>query len=441
LIPLRLEAGILPRLDLNMNIKISKAGRICGALEVPGDKSIAHRALILGALAEGTQIIEGLPRSLDVDRTAACLRELGTDIVSTSSSSTMITRRKWRNGRILQAGNSGTTARLLAGLLAGHALSGTIDGDHSLRVRPMERLAEPLLRMGADIRLAEGGHLPLWIRSRALTGATCRLPVASAQVKSAVLIAGLQAAGTTTVVETFPTRDHTEIMLEAMAVPLDRRGTSVSVSGGVRPRAIRVRVPGDLSAAVYFMAAALCLPNSELVVKNVGLNPTRTGFLDILQEMGADLSVETRRHGGGEPAGEIKVRSSLLRGVDIGGVMIPRLIDELPLLAVLATQAEGVTTVREAGELRYKESDRITSIVRGLAAMGAKIEETPDGFIVQGPVRLAGAAVSSAGDHRIAMALATAGLLADGDTTIENSGVIDVSYPGFLEDVKSLVSW
>ncbi len=432
-----------------METIVHEARRIRGELIPPGDKSIAHRALILGALARGRQVVRGLPQSADVQSTIACLRRLGGRVDefpdgtvtghSGAGQSGANQSGAWPADVSLHAGNSGTTARLLAGLVAGIPTTCKLDGDASLRQRPMARVAEPLRAMGAEIRTAPHGRLPMQIQGGHLTGIHYRLPVASAQVKSAVLIAGLQAEGTTCVEELMPTRDHTEIMLEAMGVPVSRDGPAVTVTGGSRPRAVEIELPGDFSAAAFFLAAATLMSGSEIQLPGTGVNPTRTGLLKVLQEMGADIVLADRATRGGEPVADIVACSAQLHGVEIGGAHIPSLIDELPLLAVLATQAEGVTSVRDAGELRLKESDRIAALAEGLCRLGADITAQEDGFQVKGPCRLHGGTVSSHGDHRIAMAMAVAGLVAATPVRITGSEAVSVSYPGFFEDLSSVV--
>lgn len=406
---------------------------------MPGDKSIAHRALILGAMARGEQIVEQLPPSEDVAATASCLKALGCKIEEREEGGLRVVPGTWETGGRIFAANSGTTARLLSGLIAGKGLDCTIDGDDSLRRRPMARIAEPLTRMGASLETSPGSRLPMRIRSSGLHGVSWEPPVPSAQVKSAVLIAGLCASGKTEMIEALPTRDHTERMLEAMGVPVARSNRAIAVPGGAPLNGIRVVVPGDISSAYFFMVAAAMLPGSEVRLRDVGVNPTRLGALHALEKMGASIAWEGTGIRAGEPTADIVVRSSgALRGITLGAADIPALIDELPVLAVAATRAEGAFTVRGAGELRHKESDRISEIVANLSLLGASIEEFDDGFEVKGPVTLQGAAVSSAGDHRIAMAMAVAGLSAEGGVTIEGSEVAAVSYPGFYEDLQKL---
>jgi len=438
-----------------MNTIVTKTEHLAGSLRVPGDKSIAHRALILGALARSEQIVEDLPASQDVVSTARCLRRLGVGITERSPGSLRISpgerfEDKYGAGGIgpsharsapiaLDAGNSGTTTRLLAGLIAGARLDCIIDGDESLRRRPMSRIIEPLAKMGASLEAGPLGGLPLRVRGAPLSGITYSLPVASAQVKSAVLIAGLFAEGETTVIEPSPTRDHTEIMLATMGCNLQRDHLAVTVSGGrTQLEGVHLHVPGDLSSAAFFMAAAAMLPRSEVLLLETGVNSTRTGFVEALQAMGAEVTLEPRAAASGEPLADIRVRGGALKGIEVAGDLVVRLIDELPLLAVVATRAEGDTVIREASELRHKESDRISAIVNNLALLGADVDELDDGLVVHGPCVLTGAAVPSHGDHRIAMAMAVAGLTAAGRTQILQSEVAGVSYPGFFRDLQLL---
>ncbi len=418
---------------------LQRADKMRGTVRVPGDKSIAHRALILGAIARGKQVVEGLPRAADVQSTISCLRSLGAFIEEMPDGRVLNLSTDFISGRKLDAGNSGTTARLLSGLIAGQPIHSTIDGDSSLRSRPMTRVATPLAEMGAQVSTADGGRLPMVIRGGNLKGITYRLPVPSAQIKSSVLIAGLQAEGVTTVEEQTPTRDHTERMLRAMQAGIHTEDGRVSVEGGHAIRAVHVKVPADISSAAFFVVAATCLPSSEIYLPTTGVNPTRTGLLSVLTDMGASIEQVGNDSYLEEPVADLAVKSSLLHGVTVDPGILPTLIDELPVLAVAATQAEGDTVVTGAEELRYKESDRIRAMVDNLSLLGANIEEHDDGFVVHGPSKLQGTRVSSYGDHRIAMAMAVAGLLAEGRTEITGSEVIDVSYPAFLTDVRSLL--
>lgn len=417
---------------------LHSAERIEGTVRVPGDKSIAHRALILGAVARGKQVVEGIPRGADVRQTAACLRELGVFAEEMPDGRYLVLSKPLSGGRRLDAGNSGTTTRLLAGVLAGHDIETTIDGDASLRRRPMDRIAEPLTSMGASITTTDG-RLPMTIKGGGLHGITYEMPIASAQVKSALLIAGLFAEGRTTVMEPAPTRDHTERMLRAMGVPVESEGGTISIDGPALPKATVIRVPGDLSAAAFLMVAAICLRHSEVYLPSIGINETRSGLIDILTAMGASIEIVNRDTYLEEPVGDVVVRSSKLHGTRVDPHVAPTLIDELPVLALAATQAEGETVVTGAAELRHKESDRIAAIATNLGALGADIEARDDGFVVRGPTPLRGARVSSHGDHRIAMTMAVAAFLAEGTTDISSADAIDVSYPNFFEDLSTVL--
>ncbi|MDH3214697.1 MAG: 3-phosphoshikimate 1-carboxyvinyltransferase [Candidatus Krumholzibacteria bacterium] len=417
---------------------VQPAERLRGTVRVPGDKSIAHRALIIGSMAKGKHVVEGAPAGADLYSTVSCLRSLGAFIEEMPDGRLLVLSKEFVSGKHIDAGNSGTTARLLSGLLAGLPGETTIDGDESLRGRPMDRIVEPLSQMGADIATAPGGRLPITIRGGRLKAISHQPPVASAQVKSAILIAGLMAEGITVVEERVPTRDHTERLLAAMAVPVEIDGHKIAIRGGSVPRAAQVKIPGDLSSAAFFVVASVCVPGSELYLPTVGINPTRTGAIRVLQEMGASIELINHASFLEEPIADIVVKSSELRGTTIGHELIPSLIDELPIIAVAATQAEGETTVSGAKELRYKESDRIAAIVGNLKRMGADIEARDDGFVIRGPTRLKGNKVSSLGDHRVAMAMTIAGLLATGQTHIERSDIIGVSYPSFFKDLQTV---
>ena len=424
-----------------MELVVSPAGRLRGRVRVPGDKSISHRAALIGALARGDTVIHDFLRADDCLHTVSCLRALGVGIEDEGSR--LIVRGmgpRWRAPMTpLDAGNSGTTMRLLAGILAGQPFQTELTGDASLRTRPMDRIVEPLSQMGARIVASGDGRFPpLRISGGSLRGITYTLPVASAQVKSAVLLAGLLAEGPTTVVEPTPTRDHTERMLAAFGAPIRRDGDRVSVTAAAL-RGHEVRVCGDISSAAFLLAAAAGIPGSELTIEHVGLNPTRTGFLDVLRALGAEVDVRQTGEDTGEPVGAVTVRGRRLRGVRIGGSLIPRVIDELPVLCVIATAAEGETVISDAAELRVKESDRIAVIARGLRALGGEVEERPDGLTVYSS-RLHGGRVASAGDHRIAMAFAVAGLLAGGPVTVEGAESIAVSFPEFTRVLRDVVA-
>lgn len=419
-----------------MDITIESAGKLEGAVRVPGDKSIAHRALILGALASGDHTVSGLPASEDLKSTRSCLETLGVRFKEIDGRLEVIPG-DWKDRQTLFAGNSGTSARLLSGLVAGAGLHATIDGDDSLRKRPMKRIAEPLAAMGAEVITADG-CLPMEIRGGALKGMVHAPEAASAQVKSAILIAGLFASEETTVIEKARTRDHTEKMLSAMGVALRCEGKKVTVPGGARPKGIHVNVAGDISSALFFIVAANLVPDSEIRLPDVGVNPTRTGALTALERMGAQVIRENERIEAGEPVADLVVRHQPLHGIEICGDLIPLLIDELPILAVAAALAQGTTTVRDASELRFKESDRIDTVVRNLTLLGAEIEARPDGFVVRGPSVLKGNNVASYGDHRIAMAMAVAGLTAQGRTTVRGCEAAAVSYPDFFRELEAL---
>ncbi len=423
-----------------MTLAIHKASRLDGVLKVPGDKSISHRALILGAAARGRQTIDGIADSADVRTTMEALRAMGCFVESMPDGRTLVLAHAIASEFEIDAGNSGTTARLLAGLAAARARRCRIDGDASLRKRPMARVAEPLALMGARVVLANGGTLPAAIEGGALHGIRYAMPVPSAQVKSAILIAGLFADGETTVVEGIPTRDHTEIMLTAMGADVARDGNSVRVRGGVPLEGVHVTVPGDFSSAAFFLVSAILIPGSRVMLPFTGVNPRRAGLLNVLERMGASFSIDALHTGIDEHAGDLTTAYAPLCGVTVDDpAAIASIIDEIPILAVAATQAEGRTEIRGAGELRHKESDRIDAMVSNLQALGANIEAFDDGFAVQGPTRLRGAAVSSFGDHRVAMAMAIAGLIAEGQTVIDDASVVEVSYPKFFADLRTLV--
>ena len=416
--------------------RLARPRALRGEVQAPGDKSITHRAFILNAMAQDRAHIRNFCRGDDCLATLQCLRALGVEMVEEGPGRSLLINGRGVVGFVqpatpLDAENSGTTMRLLAGLLAGQPFQTTITGDDSLRSRPMGRLIEPLRLMGADIRGVNGGSVaPLFIQGGGLHGISYRMPVASAQLKSALLIAGLLAEGETVVEEPAPSRDHTERMLRAMGASVRTEESRVYIEPGPLA-AVDVDVPGDLSSAAYWLVAGALHPDAEVVVRGVGVNPSRTGVLDVLQEMGASISAENPRFEGGEPVADLRVRSSRLKGVTIEGALIPRVIDELPLLALAGALAEGVTEIRDAAELRVKESDRIATTAAELARLGARVRELPDGMVVQGGAGLRGATCSSHGDHRLAMVLAVAGLLAGGETVVEGAEAVGVSYPEF----------
>jgi len=421
-----------------MDVTIEPTTKLRGSFRVPGDKSISHRAAMLGAIAEGTTVVTNFLWADDCRSTLACLRSLGVEIGERAGDAVVHGRgsRLTEAAAVLNAGNSGTTVRLLSGILAGQPFATEITGDASLRVRPMERVAEPLRLMGAVVETDKTGGLPLRVRGGTLHGITYTPPVASAQVKSAVLLAGLFAEGSTTVHEPVITRDHTERMLEACGADVTRRDGTVTVRRS-ELRAVNVAVPGDLSSAAFLLAAAAALPGSEITVTGVGINPTRTGVLDVLRAMGAGVEVRQDAIWAGEPVGTVVVRGGELRGAAIGGALIPRVIDELPVLCVVATAATGVTEITDAAELRVKESDRIGAIATGLRALAGEVEERPDGLTVYGS-RLRGGRAGTRGDHRLAMAFAVAGLLAAGPVVIDGAETINVSFPDFFQTLEML---
>jgi 3-phosphoshikimate 1-carboxyvinyltransferase len=410
--------------------------------EVPGDKSISHRVALFGAMAAGVTEARNFLMAEDCLRILASVEALGCRAEHEGTSVRIQSGgyQAWTEpDHVLDLGNSGTAMRLLLGALAGRPFAATLDGDDSLRSRPMGRVAEPLRLMGADVTCPGDTCVPpVTVRGGNLRGLTYDMPVASAQVKSALLLAGLQAEGTTTINQPSPSRDHTERLLPAFGVRVRTDGLAVSIDGPQQLRPASVTVPGDFSSAAYIIAAAVLVPSSEVVIENVGLNPTRSGLLEILSAMRADLRVGTSVSAGGEPRGDLTVLAGHLRATEVSGDIIPQAIDELPLVAVLATQAHGQTIVRDAGELRVKESDRVDAMARGLAAMGANISARDDGWVITGPTPLHGATIDAALDHRIAMTFAVAGLLADGETIIDGAQAVATSFPSFAAILSSL---
>ncbi|MFI5339407.1 MAG: 3-phosphoshikimate 1-carboxyvinyltransferase [Candidatus Methylomirabilales bacterium] len=409
---------------------------IRGAIRVPGDKSISHRSLLLGALAEGSTEVRGFLRSEDCLATLAALRALGVEITE-SADGRIVIRGQGPEGLhepevVLDAGNSGTTLRLLAGLLAARPFFSILTGDSSLRCRPMRRVVDPLTAMGATLLGRAGGQYPpLAIQGRQLSGIAWTSPVASAQVKSAILLAGIQATGETSVTEPVLSRDHTERMLAAFGVAVRRQGTTVSVTGPARLRATSVAVPGDLSSAAFFLAAAAADPGGEVRIRDMGVNPTRAGVLEVLKAMGATITQARARTEAGEPLADLSVHGARLRGTRIGAELIARLIDEIPALAVAGALAEGETVISGAAELRVKEVDRLSALAGELTKLGAQVVEERDGLRIAGGRRLRGAVVGSRGDHRMAMALAVAALFADGETRVQDVACVETSFPGF----------
>ncbi|HPF73003.1 MAG: 3-phosphoshikimate 1-carboxyvinyltransferase [Lysobacteraceae bacterium] len=410
---------------------------IRGEIRVPGDKSVSHRAIMLGALADGVSEIDGFLEGEDTRATAAAFAAMGVRIEATGDG------RRTVHGvglhgleapaQAIDCGNAGTGMRLLAGLLAGQAFDSKLVGDASLSRRPMRRVTEPLARMGARIDTADGGVPPLRIHGNsALQGIEFNTPIASAQVKSAVLLAGLYARGTTEVREPHPTRDYTERMLSAMGWPIEFSPGFARLQGGGQLKPVRINVPADISSAAFFIVAATVVPGSDLLLRGVGLNPRRTGLLDALRAMGADISVLEPREEGGEPVGDLRIRSAALHGIEVPVELVPDMIDEFPALFVAAAAADGVTRVRGAAELRVKESDRIALMSTGLRSLGIRVEETPDGADIHGGL-LQGGEIDSGGDHRIAMSFVVAAQLAKGPVRISDCANVATSFPGFME--------
>ena len=420
---------------------VTSPGRIRATITVPGDKSISHRSLVLNGIASGPAHVTGILDSDDVRSTAACLSALGADIDWPAGTTEATISGAGLHGLyeaedVLDCGNSGTSMRLLTGLLAANPLLSILTGDESLRSRPMARVVRPLREMGATILGRRGDTLaPLAIKGGGLHGIDYEGTVASAQVKSALLIAGLYADGNTSVTQPSPTRDHTERMLRQMGAIVSSEGNRVHMEPAQRLEPLPMRVPADISSAAPWLVLGACHPDAEIILKGVNTNETRTGLLDIMRAMGANIEIIEERLKGGEPAADLVVRSSSLHGTDVSGATVARAIDELPLVAVLASLAEGETIVREAEELLVKESDRVATVVRMMSRMGADIHAKEDGFVVSGPRPLIGARVDGVGDHRIGMVGAVAGALAEGETHVANDAV-SISYPGFWDELE-----
>lgn len=416
-----------------------KSHPLKGEITVPGDKSISHRGIMLGALANGTTSITNFLKGADCLSTISCFQKMGIEIEETENE--ILVHGKGLHGlsapkEILDAGNSGTTTRLISGILAGQNFSCDLTGDASIQKRPMKRIMTPLSIMGADITsVHNNGCAPLHIKGAPLKGISYQSPVASAQVKSCVLFAGLYADGKTSVTEPFLSRNHSELMLSSFGASVQTCGTTATIEPEPVLTAQKVEVPGDISSAAFFIAAGLLIPGSELLIKNVGINPTRDGILRVCRQMGANLELLNTRTQCGEPVADILVKHSELNGTVIEGDLIPTLIDELPVIAVMAACANGETIVRNAEELKVKESNRLEIIVHHLSEMGCDITGTEDGMIIRGGKPLHGAVLDSHLDHRIAMSFAVAGLVADGETEITNADCVNISYPGFYRDL------
>jgi 3-phosphoshikimate 1-carboxyvinyltransferase len=428
------------------DIVIKPSAGLRGEIQLPGDKSLSHRAIIFAAIAEGTTIINGFLTGEDTQNTAKAVQQMGITVEGLGTNR-LIVQGKGLDGLsepagTLDLGNSGTGMRLLAGLLAGQDFFSILTGDQYLVKRPMGRIADPLRQMGAQIDGRSGGKFaPLEIRGggRKLRAIDYISPVASAQVKSAILLAGLYADGVTSVTEPSKSRDHTERMFRFFGVEIKEQGLRVSIRGRQQLRAKgQLDIPSDISSAAFFMVAASIVPGSDLLIKNVGVNPTRTGIIDILNEMGADISLLNQRDQAGEPVADIRVKNRKLRATRIAGDMVPRAIDEIPVLAVAASYAEGKTIIQDATELRVKESDRIATIAGELRKMGVSITERPDGMEIAGREILTGTTCESHGDHRIAMSMIVAGLAAQGETVVRDCGWIDTSFPGFEQLLRQV---
>ena len=421
----------------------TKVNSLKGEVAIPGDKSISHRAVMFGSLAEGTTEVTNFLQGADCLSTISCFRKLGIEIENTSQR--ILIHGKGLHGLTepsdtLDTGNSGTTTRLISGILAGQRFTTVLNGDASIQTRPMKRIMTPLSMMGADITSLKGNDCaPLRICGGQLHGVAYTSPVASAQVKSCILLAGLYADAPTSVTEPVLSRNHTELMLAGFGAHVTSSGTTATIEPEPDLNGMKIEVPGDISSAAYFLAAGLMIPNSEIMIKNVGINPTRDGILRVAKEMGGDITILNEKTSGGEPTCDLLVRSSSLKGVTIGGEIIPTLIDEIPMIAVMACFAEGTTTIKDAQELKVKESNRIDTVVTNLKAMGAHIEATDDGMIIEGGYPLHGAVIDSHLDHRIAMSFAVGALGADGETTIEGADCVKISYPEFYQTLEKLI--
>ncbi len=425
-------------------MKIKKYTSLKGEVTVPGDKSISHRSIMLGALAKGTTVVRGFLQGADCLSSIACFEKMGIQIENDRAKDIVKIVGQGLHGlqkpdTILDTGNSGTTTRLISGILAAQDFECTLNGDASIQKRPMKRIMEPLSMMGAQIESVRGnGCAPLHITGTQLHGIDYISPVASAQVKSAILFAGLYAEGATSVTEPEISRNHSELMLKGFGASVMSQDRTVTILPANQLIAQEIDVPGDISSAAYFITAGLMTPNSEICIRNVGINPTRDGIIKVCQEMGASIAIENVRTTAGEPVADLIVRTSSLHGTTIGGSIIPTLIDELPVIAVLACFAEGTTVIKDAQELKVKESNRIDTVVDNLKRMGADVEATDDGMIIHGGKPLHGATIDSHLDHRIAMSFAIAGGIVDGETDILRAECVNISYPDFYETLGGL---
>ena len=423
-------------------MKFTSVSGLRGTVTVPGDKSISHRAVLFGSIAKGITRVEGFLQGADCLSTISCFRRLGIDIENEAGIVTV--HGKGLHGlqaptEVLDCGNSGTTTRLISGILSGQKFPVTLTGDASIQNRPMGRIIKPLTQMGAQITSERGdGCAPLHIQGGALHGIHYQSPVASAQVKSAILLAGLYAEGETAVTEPTLSRNHTELMLKGFGADISSSGTTASIRPVSELHGQGITVPGDISSAAYFLAAGSLIPNSEILIQNVGINPTRAGIITVCNAMGADLTLLNEHVVSGEPVADLLIRTSQLKATTIEGAIIPTLIDELPVIALMACFAEGTTIIRDAAELKVKESDRIQVMVDNLTAMGAHVEGTDDGMIIEGGHPLHGAVVDSHLDHRIAMTFAIAGKLASGETEITGAECVNISYPTYYQDMEML---
>lgn len=423
-------------------MKFKACSGLKGEVVVPGDKSVSHRGVMFGSIARGTTEIRNFLQGADCLSTISCFRSMGVEIENRGG--LVLVHGNGLRGLkqpsdILDCGNSGTTIRLISGILAAQDFSVTLTGDESIQKRPMKRVMEPLSRMGARIRSQhDNGCAPLLITGSRLHGIHYQSPVASAQVKSAILLAGLYAEGETRVTEPYVSRNHTELMLSCFGADVRTINTTAVIRPAAELYGSQIDVPGDISSAAFFIAAGLMIPGSELLIHNVGINPTRSGILTVCREMGGDITLLNPKTGTGEPTADILVKTSSLHGMVIGGEIIPTLIDELPIIAAMACTAQGDTVIRDAAELKVKESNRIDAMVQNLTAMGADVEATADGMIIHGGKPLHGALIDSRLDHRIAMTFAVAGCLAEGETEIRGAECVDISYPGFYEELERL---